>query len=228
VKAAKIFKLIRFFRPVLVLLAVFLLIGLSGVAYQGIRTLQRLSAVEADRDRWQRPADVIERLHVKEGSVVVDFGSGVGYFALKLSDRIGRSGEVIAVDLRRFSLLFLHIRAFLQGKHNIRIIVGDPDDPRLAAQTADAVLISNAYHELTDPHSILKHLLLALRAGGRLVVLDQRPIGKDDEAQNKEHHASPEVVENELLQEGFSIESRDDSFVRKAEEQWWLLVATKP
>ena len=106
-------RIARFLRPILVLSAIFLIIGFAGIAFRTIRTLQTLTAVEAERDQWQRPADVIQALDIRAGSTVVDFGSGAGYFALKLSDAVKPNGKVIAVDLRRFSLLFLHLRAFL-------------------------------------------------------------------------------------------------------------------
>jgi predicted methyltransferase len=215
-------RIASFFRPALVLLGLFLLIGLTGFAFQGIRTLQTLTVVEAERDQWQRPSDVIQALNLKGGSVVADLGSGAGYFTLKLSDTAGPSGEVIAVDLRRFSLLFLHIRALLQGKHNIQIILGDPDDPHLPAGKVDSVLIANTYHELTAPQSILRHLSQALRPGGHLVVVDR----SEGEAQ---HHVSPEAVEMDLRREGFQITSREDSFIqRSGEDSWWLIVATRP
>src|SRR5262245_8862433 len=99
-------------------------VGLAGAAYPGIRTLQQLKAVEAERDQWQRPADIIRELNLKTGNVVIDFGSGAGYFALKLSDSVGNGGQVLAVDLRRLSLLFLRIRSVLAGKHNVQTIVG--------------------------------------------------------------------------------------------------------
>jgi len=215
-------RLTSVFRPALVLSALFLFIGLSDIAYQGVRTLQRLTVVEADRDQWQRPADIIRSLNLKDGSTVVDFGSGAGYFALKLSDAVGRKGEVIAVDLRRLSLLFLRVRALLRGQHNIRIIVGDPDDPHLAAATVDSVLVANTYHELTQPESILGQLSRALRQGGRLIIVD-RIEGAD------EHHVSPALVEQALRNEGFEITVRDDSFIqRPGEDSWWLIVALKP
>jgi predicted methyltransferase len=204
-------RIASFFRPALVLLGLFLLIGLAGLTFQGIRTLQTLTAVEADRDQWQRPDDVIRSLDLKDGSVVVDLGSGAGYFTLKLSDVAGARGEVIAVDLRRFSLLFLHIRALLQGKHNIQIILGDPDDPHLPAGKVDSVLIANTYHELTARQAILRHLSQALRPGGRLVVVDR--------SEGEEHHQiSPEAVEMDLRREGFKITSREDSFIHRSDE----------
>ncbi len=209
-------------RPALVLSGLFLLVGLSGIAYQGVRTLQRLTVVEADRDQWQRPADIIRPLNLKDGSTVVDFGSGAGYFTLKLSDAVGSKGEVLAVDLRRLSLLFLRVRSLLQGKHNIRIVVGDPDDPHLPAAAADSVLIANTYHELSSPQSIVRQISRSLRPGGRLVVVDR-------EVAAEEHQVSPGTVEADLRDEGFEIISRNDSFIKPPrEDTWWLIVAAKP
>jgi SAM-dependent methyltransferase len=214
-------------RPALVLLGLFLVIGLAGVAFQGVRTIQRLTIIEADRDQWQRPSDIIRTLNLKDGSDVVDFGSGAGYFALKLSDAVGSTGKVVAVDLRSASLLFLRVRALLERKNNIRIIVGDPDDPHLEAGAVDAILISNTYHELSNPQPILRHLSKALRRGGRLVVVDPGPAHADSPG-NAEHSSAPETVEGDLRREGFDILSRNESFIQRPQGSWWLVVATKP
>ena len=213
--------LIRILRPALVLLAVFLFVGAAGIAFRGIRTLQTLTAVEAERDQWQRPADVIHALDLKPSGTIVDFGAGAGYFALKLSDVVGPRGHVIAVDLRRFSLLFLNLRAFLKGKRNIQIIVGEPDDPHLPEAKANSILIANTYHELSAPEPILGHLWKALLPGGRLVILDR--------SEGSEHRASPELVEMDVRNQGFEILSREDSFIKRpGQESWWLVVAAKP
>jgi ubiquinone/menaquinone biosynthesis C-methylase UbiE len=215
-------RIFSFLRPVLVLLAVFMAVGLAGVGFQGIRTLQRLRTVEAERDQWQRPADIIRALNLKAGNVVVDFGAGAGYFALKLSDVVGSSGQVLAVDLRQLSLLFLRVRAVLQGKHNLQAIVGSVDDPHLPAGAADAVLIANTYHELTAPEKILAHLARTLRPGGRLVIVDRM-------GSSGEHQAFPSTVETEIRKAGFSIVSRNDEFIHPAgDESWWLLIADRP
>ena len=78
-----------------------------------------------------RPEDVIQALALKDGDVVIDLGSGTGYFALKLSPVVGRHGSVVAVDIKREPLLFLDIRAFLRNQANIHTIRGQPDNPRL-------------------------------------------------------------------------------------------------
>ena len=206
-------------RPLLVLLALFLVISTATVAFQGFRTLQRLTAVEAERDGWQRSVDVIKALDVGPGSVVVDLGSGAGYFTLKLSDTVGSKGRVVAVDLRQLSLLFLRVRAFRQGNRNVDINVGAVDDPHLQPGSADAVLIANTFHELSEPKAILAHVARALRPGGRLVVVDR--LGRADS------------VEIQLREAGFNIIAHEESFIHQhiheqGDEVWWLIAANKP
>jgi ubiquinone/menaquinone biosynthesis C-methylase UbiE len=73
--------------------------GIAYVTYSPLDTLHTLEVVEAERDRRQRPAEIFERLDLRQGNVVVDLGSGAGYFALKLSPIVGERGEVLAVDI---------------------------------------------------------------------------------------------------------------------------------
>ena len=77
-------RIARSLRPALVLLAVFITFGFAIIAYQAVRTLQQLTAIEAERDQWQRAPEIISSLNLKPDSIVVDLGSGSGYFALKL------------------------------------------------------------------------------------------------------------------------------------------------
>ena len=91
-------------RVALFLICTVLLLLLLSYFYQGHQTLNVLDQIERDRDQWQRPSDVIQALNLHEGSVVVDFGSGVGYFTLKLCSAVGKKGGVVAEDIRRQSL----------------------------------------------------------------------------------------------------------------------------
>ena len=144
--------------------AVVIFLGLNTL-YSFINTLHQLDAIELERDQWQRPSDVLLALDLREGNAVADLGSGSGYFTLKLAPAVGRKGQVLAVDLRRLSLFFLWSRALIRGQHAVHVIVGDEDDPRLATQSVDAVLICNTYHELSHPKLILTRVYQSLRVG---------------------------------------------------------------
>jgi hypothetical protein len=88
-------------RVTLFLVAVVVVVALLSLAYKGINTIYVLNAVEAERDPWQKPSEVISRLNLKSGDVVADVGAGAGYFSLKLPPVVGRSGSLLAVDVRK-------------------------------------------------------------------------------------------------------------------------------
>ena len=70
------------------------------VVQQAVATLEILTAVERERDGWQRPQEILQQLDVHPGNVVVDLGSGAGYFTLKLAPMVGPNGRVLAVGNR--------------------------------------------------------------------------------------------------------------------------------
>ena len=220
-------------RVALFLIGTVLLLVLLSYLYQAVQTLYALDRIESERDHWQRPTDVVQALNLSEGGVVVDFGSGVGYFALKLPLIVGKSGSIVAEDIRQEPLVFLRIRALLRGRHNLRTIRGETDNPRLPAGFADAVLIANTYHELTEPKQILRHLAESLKRGGRLVIVDRAlrsGPAESRESQTEHHELRPDLVETEVRNAGFEIISRDDLFIDRPVDDhiWWLLVARKP
>jgi predicted methyltransferase len=218
-------------RLVLFLLSAIVVFTTMYVLYSAIATLRQLEVVESERDQWQRPAEVLQALDLRPGDVVVDLGSGAGYFALKLSPIVGPGGQVLAVDIRRLPLAFLWVRALTQSRHNLHVVYGDPDDPRLPTGNVDGVLIANTYHELADREAILNRALRALRPGGRLVIVDRgAEEAYESQRQGEAHHElSPAVAEDELRQRGFDILSRQDRFIDwRGTELWWLIIARRP
>jgi predicted methyltransferase len=199
------------------------------VGYSALETFSRLNAIEAERDQWQRPADIMQALNLKSGDVVVDVGCGSGYFTLKLSSEVGNDGRVIAEDVRRLPLAFLWFRAAQRRDHNVRVLLGDPADPHLPPRV-NAVLLSNTYHEFTDARPILIHIHQSLVSGGRLVVVDRepRPINTAPPG-SSEHEIAADRVESELRQANFEITRRQDRFIERDSygESWWLIVAQK-
>ena len=220
-------------RITLFLIGVFLVVFLLAVLYRGISTLNALDQVERERDVWQRPGDVVEALALKDGNVVVDLGSGVGYFALKLSPVVGKHGSVVAVDILKEPLLFLSIRAFLRNQRNLHTIHGQPDNPRLQTGSADAVLIANTYHEFTQAKPMLDHVFQSLKSGGRLVILDHELRSARTESREigtQHHEVAADLVEAETRRAGFEIISHQDRFIDRPNDEhvWWLIVAQRP
>ena len=183
--------------------------ALLNAGYSALNTISRLDVVEAERDQWQRPTEIIQALAIKPGDTVAEIGCGSGYFSLKLSAAVGKAERVYAEDIRRLPLVFLWFRTILKNDLNIRVAHGEEGDPHLPAQAVNEALIS----------------------GGRLVVVDRAPNStRRDDDPLAEHEISAERVESELRAAKFEITTREDDFIgRDAEnESWWLIVARRP
>jgi ubiquinone/menaquinone biosynthesis C-methylase UbiE len=211
---------------------VFVAIIVSGafVLEEAIRTLFALERIERERDAWQSPDEIVRQLGLHSGDTVIDLGAGAGYFALKLSTRVGPTGRVLAVDLRRQSLAFLWIRSGLHNQWNIAIIHGRVDDPTVPRGPVDAVLIANTYHELAAPQPILRALLASMRQGARLVVVDRGPREEGEPGGGGHHEIPPGLAERQINEAGFQTVSRTDRFIDRKEDQdlWWLITFQKP
>jgi len=193
-----------------------------------VNTLKQLDVVESDRDRWQRPQEILAALGARSGDTISDLGCGAGYFTLKLAPVVGSSGQVDAIDIRAFPLLFVWIRAMRMGLYNVKLIHAAAGDPHLPARV-NSVLIVNTFHEITAPGAILDHIWRSLIPGGRLVVVDRAPAQPGQPSAAPQDHDLPlSTAEREIRQAGFEVLGYDEHFVQPpGDSDWWLIVARK-
>jgi len=189
-----------------------------GALTSGAETSQVSGAVlryEADRENWNRPSDVIHALALGTGDTVADVGAGTGYFALKLSRTVGTSGTVYAIDIDPATVRDLQARVRAERLTNVRVSQGRLDDPGLPFGALDAVLISDAYHEMVEHKAMLRALRLALKPSGRLVILEKtkpRDAGRPRDVQSRNHYIESSIVASELTEAGFSVVDRVEKF----------------
>jgi len=141
---------------------------------------------------------------VKKGMVVADLGCGSGYFTRRLARLVGDSGKVYGVDIQPRMIELLRENTRREGLTNVAAVLGEEDDPRLPANAVDLVLMVDVYHELARPQAVLGKIRQALKADGRLVLLEYR---KEDPNVpiRLEHKMTVEEVKTELAAEGFRL-----------------------
>jgi predicted methyltransferase len=129
-----------------------------------------------DREAWQKPDQVMDALHVAEGSTVADLGAGGGWFTVRLARRVGPNGRVYAQDVQRLMIEAINRRVEREGLTSIvRTVLGDYDDPKLPPDARpDAVLIVDAFHELDDPVVWLRNVARPVKPQGRIGIIDYR------------------------------------------------------
>ena len=129
-------------------------------------------ANEDQRERAGESQRVMDFLHIRPGMVVADIGAGNGYYAVRLSRRVGPTGRVLAQDVVPAYLAELQQRVVQQGLANVTVGLGDPHDPRLPPQSVDLALLVHMYHEIQQPFGEMENLLPALRPGARVAIID--------------------------------------------------------
>lgn len=128
-----------------------------------------------DREAWQKPDQVMDALHVAEGSTVADLGAGGGWFTVRLARRVGPHGRVYAQDVQRLMIEAIRRRVEREGFSNVITVLGDYDDPKLPPDARpDAVLVVDAFHELEDPVVWLRNVARPLKPQGRIGIIDYR------------------------------------------------------
>lgn len=187
----------------------------------------------ADRDHWQKPGELIRHLRLKPGSQVADIGCHEGYLTVKLAAVVGSSGKVYAVDVEQPKLDRLRQHLADRKIENVVTIKGDFDNPKLSPGTLDAVIILDTYHEMDQHDAMLKHILDALKPGGRLVlceaIAESRRKATREEQEKKHELGLPYALED-VRKAGFTVVYQVDPFVDRTAEKgdkMWILVVKK-
>jgi ubiquinone/menaquinone biosynthesis C-methylase UbiE len=162
---------------------------------------------DPSRDAWQRPADVVAALRLSAGMTVVDVGAGTGYFEPWLSRAVGESGKVIAIDVEPDMIRYLNERAEREGLANVEPRLAPYDDPKLAPESVDRVLVVDAWHHVARREAYAEKLRIALRPGGTVMVVDFKLSSKHGPPLH--HRLAPESVARELAAGGLSTSIAD-------------------
>ena len=153
-------------------------------------------ANEDQRERVGEAARVMDFLQIRPGMSVADIGAGNGYYATRLSRRVGPTGRVLAQDVVPSYLAALQRRVADEGLANVQVGLGEAHDPRLPPASVDLALMVHMYHEIQQPFGLLENLLPALRPGARVAILDTTRV-------TQEHGTPPRLLDCELQAVGF-------------------------
>ncbi len=165
-----------------------------------------------DRDAWQHPDRVIQALNIQPGDQIADLGSGSGYFTFRLAEATGQTGKVYAVDVDEDMNAVVVKRAKENGYTNVEIILATEHDPKLPDNGIDLVFASNSYHHLKDRITYFTNLKKDLKPNGRVALIDFK---EDPASFLHGHSTSPDIMQKELTQAGYTLDQRLDFLPRQ-------------
>ena len=175
------------------------------MSYRGADWLDR-----EDRETTEQPEHVLDVLGLRDGWTVADVGAGSGYFTVRMARRVAPHGRVLAIDLQPEMLALLGDKVKVAKLTNVVPVLATESDAKLPRGQLDLVLMVDVYHELPRPVETLAQIRAALRADGRLALVEYR--AEDPKVQIKEEHKMTlPQIQKELGANGFVFKASDES-----------------
>ncbi|MBL8019114.1 MAG: class I SAM-dependent methyltransferase [Leptospirales bacterium] len=155
-----------------------------------------------EREKWQKPQDLVRFLGELKGKTVADLGAGTGYFSFRLAEK---GATVIALDIDERFLEFIRKEQERRGVSGLAVRKTEPDGLRLNDGEVDLLLLVDVYHHIGNRVAFFKGAKTKLKPRGRIVIVDFRkgdlPVGPPDK-----HKLSSGEAEVELQQAGYATE----------------------
>lgn len=161
-------------------------------------------STETARDNRGEAQAVMDLAEIEPGMTVADVGAGEGYYTIRLAERVGKKGRVLAQDIDAGALDRLANRVEKERLDNVSIKPGAADDPRLPEHSFDRVFLVHMYHEVQEPYAFLYRLWPALNKDGQVIVVDvDRP--------TDQHGIDPLLLSCEFKRVGFELVAFKDA-----------------
>ena len=135
-------------------------------------------STETARDNRGEAEEIMKAAGLEPGMTVADIGAGEGYYTVRLAEKVGANGRVLAQDIDEGAINRLAERVNRESLDNVSIKLGAPDDPRLPENSFHRIFLVHMYHEVREPYAFLARLRPALidkseaRGAGEVIVVD--------------------------------------------------------
>lgn len=124
--------------------------------------------------RWIHNPEKILAPYVRPGMTALDFGCGMGMFAIALAKLVGEQGRVIAADLQPQMLRVVERRAAQAGVADRLRTHRCEADLIGIAEPLDFVLAFYSAHEVSDQRRLLNEIYGFLRPTGRFLIVEPK------------------------------------------------------
>ncbi len=164
-----------------------------------------------DIEEWENEKGIefMERLGLKRGDRVLDFGAGYGHYSIPAAKVIGESGVVYSVDKREEPLSAIADKISDHELTNIRVVKNSDDVKlKLNPDVVDAVLLFDILHYMEEEKrsKLYREVYRVLKQGGQLFVYpkhtqDDYPMGEFKDMKNED-------VVDEIEEVGLSLNEK--------------------
>lgn len=168
--------------------------------------VERAGSLDLGIRRWVQNPHRILSPYVEPGMTVLDFGCGPGFFTVDLAELVGKTGQVIAVDLQEGMLERLR-KKIQNNELKDRIILHQCEADRIGwSKPVDFFLAFYMLHEVPDPAGFFNEMEKILKPTGKGLLVEPP------------FHVSKSAFEETIRKAqnaGFVLEERPKVFLSK-------------
>jgi ubiquinone/menaquinone biosynthesis C-methylase UbiE len=181
------------------------------------------------RAEWEKTDRVMELLDLQPGMEVADVGSGAGYFAFRLADRVGADGRVYAVEMNPLHIDYMRFVASVEDISSLSVVPTDGGFPALPDGSLDRVFMCSAYQAIyisfreAERSAWIEDMVRALKPGGLVVVSENEPAVGPAVVPYRGISVSQPLIQSQLLSYGLELVSAEQLVPQR-----YLLVLRKP
>jgi ubiquinone/menaquinone biosynthesis C-methylase UbiE len=120
-------------------------------------------------EKSRKPLDRLQKIGLKNGQVVLDYGCGIGGYSIPAAKLVGEQGRVYALDIHPYSAQKVQKRAKEESLSNIETITS-ARETGLPDQSIDIVLLFDVLHIVKDKNGILREISRVIKPSGLLII----------------------------------------------------------
>lgn len=117
----------------------------------------------------------VAQLELKEGMKVAEFGAGMGFYTRVLSQKVGMTGKVYAIEIQKELLNKLETELNHLNISNVEFLWADAEvkgGSMIADGSMDAVVIANVLFQAEDKVGMIDEAKRILKRTGRVLLVD--------------------------------------------------------
>jgi ubiquinone/menaquinone biosynthesis C-methylase UbiE len=141
--------------------------------------------------------------------IVGDIGSGGGYFTREFSRKVGKEGQVYAIDTDQKSLDFIKDHLLKEGIQNVETLRANPNGINLPEKGVNLFFLRNVFHHLPNQVEYFQGIERFLNDDGKIAIIDYNK--RKLSFTGLFGHYTPEIVLLDVMkQAGFSLLEKYD------------------
>ena len=134
---------------------------MPGVGFMIMKTILTV------RNIFRKPGGTLKKMGLRKGQIMLDYGCGIGSFAIPAAKMVGDDGFVYALDVHPLAIKTVEKKAKKEGFSNLKAILSSRDTG-LPDESVDVILLYDVLQMIRERDKPLEELHRVLRPDGIL------------------------------------------------------------